>query len=305
MGKESTLQSALVRRSLGEGGFFNLRVLVASIFCLVGVFAALLGSGAFSNLFAQTRGIKQAGVAAPLTAWEKQAPYPTRFAANGVDIVTPTEAWAVAYTDILHTTDGGVTWENQPRPGFENLYAVDFFDNQHGIVMGNTTLYTRDGGNMWTQVGYYGSGGVEIADANLAFIYDGRVAIYFRSTDGGASWTRFDMPSNINRIQCFGSLNCVALSPSGTYHSYDGGVTWSFTAGEAGSNFINDNQGWYVASSTARRTTDGGATWHTQTFPAGSWIYDATFTDPNAHCQTPCDSEAAPNGGTAAGISDR
>ena len=149
--------SAPVRRSLGEGGFFNLRVLLASIFCLVGAFAALLGSGAFSNLFAQTTGIKQIGVAdrsaAPLTAWEKQAPYPTRFAANGVDVVSATEAWAVAYTDILHTTDGGVTWENQPRPGFQNLYAVDFFDNQHGIAMGNTTLYTRDGGATWTRGG--------------------------------------------------------------------------------------------------------------------------------------------------------
>ena len=285
MGKKRTSQSMSARRTVGEDGFFNLRVLLASIFCLIGIFGALHGSGAFSNLFGQTRGIKQTGVgvssAAPSSAWEKQAPYPTRFAANGVDIVTPTEAWAVAYTDILHTTDGGVTWENQPRPGFENLYAVDFFDTQHGIAMGNTTLYTRDGGNTWTQVGYYGSGGVEMADANLAFIYDGRVAIYFRSTDGGATWTRFDMASDITRIQCFGSLNCVALSPSGTYHSYDGGVTWSFTAGEAGSYFINDNQGWYIASSTARRTTDGGATWQTQTLPAGSWIYDATFTDAN------------------------
>ena len=219
MEKKSTSQSASARRSLGEGGFFNIRFLLASIFCLVGVLVALPRSGGSSNLLAQTRGIKRTGVAAPLSAWEKQAPFPTRFAANGVDIVTPTEAWAVAYTDILHTTDGGVTWENQPRPGFENLYAVDFFDTQHGIAMGNTTLYTRDGGNTWTQVGYYGSGGVEMADANLAFIYDGRVPIYFRSTDGGATWTRFDMPSDISRIQCFGSLNCVALSPSGTYHS--------------------------------------------------------------------------------------
>src|SRR6476659_7225925 len=61
----------------------------------------------------------------PVTGiWEFQAPYPTQFAINGVDMVTPTEAWAVAYTDILHSTDGGVTWENQPRPGADNLYAV-------------------------------------------------------------------------------------------------------------------------------------------------------------------------------------
>ena len=86
-----------------------------------------------------------------LLPWEQQAPYPTRFAINGVDMVSPTEAWAVAYTDILHTTDGGATWEKQPRPGNDNLYSVDFFDNQHGIAFGNTVLYTTNGGATWNQ----------------------------------------------------------------------------------------------------------------------------------------------------------
>src|SRR6266487_4577430 len=39
MKKKSTSQSAPARRSLGEGGFFNLRVLIAALFCLVGVAA--------------------------------------------------------------------------------------------------------------------------------------------------------------------------------------------------------------------------------------------------------------------------
>ena len=54
MKRKSTSQSAPARRSLGEGGFFNLRVLIAAVFCLVGVFVALFGSG----LFAQTKGAK-------------------------------------------------------------------------------------------------------------------------------------------------------------------------------------------------------------------------------------------------------
>ena len=53
MNKKSTSQSAPARRSLGEGGFFNLRVLIASVFCLAGVFIALLGFGGFSNASAQ------------------------------------------------------------------------------------------------------------------------------------------------------------------------------------------------------------------------------------------------------------
>ena len=51
MKKKSTSQSAPVRRSLGEGGFFTLRVLIAAVVCLASL--ALLAMGAFSSAFAQ------------------------------------------------------------------------------------------------------------------------------------------------------------------------------------------------------------------------------------------------------------
>src|SRR6266567_305885 len=57
MKKKSTSQSAPARRSLGEGGFFNLRILLASVFCLAGVFIALLGFGAFSAQAQQNHSI--------------------------------------------------------------------------------------------------------------------------------------------------------------------------------------------------------------------------------------------------------
>src|SRR6266496_3798741 len=47
MKRKSTSQSAPARRSLGEGGFFNLRVLIATVFCLAGVFFALTGAGIY------------------------------------------------------------------------------------------------------------------------------------------------------------------------------------------------------------------------------------------------------------------
>jgi hypothetical protein len=66
MKKKSTSQSAPARRSLGEGGFFNLRILLAALFCLTGVAVALLAMGAFSSAFAQGRGTnQQANRAAP------------------------------------------------------------------------------------------------------------------------------------------------------------------------------------------------------------------------------------------------
>src|SRR5215475_7522760 len=42
------------KKSTSKSAFFNLRVLVASVFCLCGVFVALVGSGAF----AQTKGTR-------------------------------------------------------------------------------------------------------------------------------------------------------------------------------------------------------------------------------------------------------
>src|SRR6058998_667777 len=57
MKKNFTSQSVPARRSPGEGGFFNLRVLIAFFVFLAGVFLALLGFGAFSAQAQQNRTI--------------------------------------------------------------------------------------------------------------------------------------------------------------------------------------------------------------------------------------------------------
>ena len=62
------------KKSTSKSAFFNLRVLIAAVFCLAGIFVALLGIGAFSNLFAQTKGTKQPGVAAGQDAPGTQTP---------------------------------------------------------------------------------------------------------------------------------------------------------------------------------------------------------------------------------------
>src|SRR5437867_8942389 len=46
------------KKSTSKSAFFNLRVLLASVFCLISVFVALIGMGAFSSVFAQARGAK-------------------------------------------------------------------------------------------------------------------------------------------------------------------------------------------------------------------------------------------------------
>src|SRR5947207_1020068 len=57
MKKNFTSQSVPARRSPGEGGFFNLRVLIAFFVFLAGVFLALVGFGGFSPQAQQNRTI--------------------------------------------------------------------------------------------------------------------------------------------------------------------------------------------------------------------------------------------------------
>ena len=61
------------RRRLGEGGFFNLRVLIATVFCLAGIFFALTGAGLYLG---SSKAQAQSGPAStmPVTANSPNAP---------------------------------------------------------------------------------------------------------------------------------------------------------------------------------------------------------------------------------------
>src|SRR6266700_2330299 len=60
------------KKSTSQSAFFNLRVLIAALFCLAGVAVALFGMGAFSNVFAQPK--SSAGVTGRQDAPGTQTP---------------------------------------------------------------------------------------------------------------------------------------------------------------------------------------------------------------------------------------
>src|SRR5437899_7259109 len=55
------------KKSTSQSAFFNLRILIAAVFCLAGVAIAMLGMGAFSSAFAQAKGTRSGTQAAPGT----------------------------------------------------------------------------------------------------------------------------------------------------------------------------------------------------------------------------------------------
>ncbi len=71
----------------------------------------------------------------------------------GIAFVTPQSGWVVGHGGtILHTEDGGRTWNTQTSRTRADLIEVTFATPQSGWAVGDrgTTLHTDDGGNTWT-----------------------------------------------------------------------------------------------------------------------------------------------------------
>ena len=225
-----------------------------------------------------------AGGAAPAAgeAWVKQSSRPTGFTLQGVDMVSPTEAWAAgAVGTILHTTDGGATWTKQRSGTQETLEAVRFKDALHGWAVGtNLALYTTDGGTTWAAgTGIVGNPvSVDCASLTTCFVGYG-YSIASKTTDGGKTWNNVTFPFAVARFQFFDAQNGIASGPGGVVTTNDGGATWSAKAGPHGGFFVDQQQGWMLSGATAARTTNGGASWEPLTLPANSWIYASVFVD--------------------------
>jgi photosystem II stability/assembly factor-like uncharacterized protein len=180
--------------------------------------------------------------------WSLQST-PTLSTLASVRCVNSAEAWACGDTLLLHTSDGGSTWQSAAA-------SVD--------VTEYTMLECAGPSNLWCAV-RVNSGG-----ANGA-------AALFHSTNGGAGWgipiAFGNSATSIIGIQFFNPRTglFVANGPSVTiYRTTDSGVSWQSrfcASGTARSvRFADSANGWIVGDlGLIVRTTDGGQTWNNQT----------------------------------------
>jgi hypothetical protein len=146
--------------------------------------------------------------------------------------MTPGQIIPEIYSQFLHTTDGGTTWNsirwfNQPQ-----LYGVSFIDENNGIFVGR----------------------------------NGRLS---RTTDGGITWTGQTSGTTNNLLGvAFTSLNtATAVGLNGTIlHTTNGGAEWvsqpsGTTKNLLAVSFSSPNTGTIVgADGIILRTTTGGTT---------------------------------------------
>ncbi len=196
----------------------------------------------------------------------------------GVDFVTNKVGWAVGENGtILHTRNGGITWEAQSNPT-HLLFDVCITSNNMAFVVGDrgTILQTQDGGNNWNSQDSRTAecfGGTHFVTPKKGWSV-AEAGVILHTTNGGAIW----LPQKSNTTQdllavyfideetgwCVGSAGEIV-------HTSDGGLTWSRQNSGVIMNlfdihFTTKKEGWIVGLfGTLLYTVDGGENWHFST----------------------------------------
>jgi len=212
----------------------------------------------------------------------------------GTCFVNAREGWMVGELGrVLHTRDGGATWERQDASTRRPLLAVACVDPRTVWVAGKegVVLGTTDGGATWTPA----DTGSTRHLFTLAFPTASRghgagdYGTMVHTEDGGRTWTAGRVPEDVRlpdeAVESGvepGDVNLYALSYTdadavwlvgefGTIlASGDGGRTWRQQRSPVestlfGVNFADRRRGWAVgADGVILHTEDGGETWETQ-----------------------------------------
>lgn len=169
--------------------------------------------------------------------WRQADSVPTRATLTGVDFVGE-KGWAVGHDAlILHSADGGVTWERQhSAPEREQPFLdVMFLDSSRGFAIGAYGLFmsTSDGGETWqedrvVETDDWHLNAITKAESGAIYIAAERGIIY-RSEDGGRTWEAFDLPyqGSMFDIVSLQDEGILAFGLRGrAFRSVDGGETW-------------------------------------------------------------------------------
>lgn len=190
--------------------------------------------------------------------------------------------------EIAITINGGSLWQPVSTGIRAELCDIEFFDDQHGCVVGsygltNCIAYTTDGGSTWkesdfTHDPYFWILDVMYTSENEVWAAGWQDMVY-HSVDGGVSWSTGNIANNITDY-----FYSICLVPGGKlyaggsnlYSSDNNGITWDlnnfncpgynirkivFPDSETGYMVLYDNGTFGPDYGRMYKTSDGGYTW--------------------------------------------
>lgn len=174
---------------------------------------------------------------------------------HGVSFCNPNVGWTVGSGIVLHTNDGGHTWEaGMTSNKGEVFLSVACISPENAYIVGQSgiILHTEDGGKNW------------------------------HSQDSRTK-------DNLMRVRVFGKTGWIVGGQAGTgllLRSNDRGTDWkrvSLDSSEALFDIHMEGlEGWIIgAAGTIFQTKDGGQTWNHQESPTASSLTSLFFLSPH------------------------
>jgi photosystem II stability/assembly factor-like uncharacterized protein len=206
---------------------------------------------------------------------------------NDVFFLDAQTGWAVGERGtILHTDDGGDTWQRQVSPVNGDLRRIVFLDVQTGWIAGapqwlggwdkNVLLRTDDGGRTWTECPLPISTDSQNIDFTWADAHTGWLIIgvwVLHTADGGQTWQKQILPFDdhrLNSITSVDSQHAWIAAGNTILRTSNGGETWVALDTDLDFDaqlvvFVDIQTGWaFGEHGTIVHTSDGGQTWQTQ-----------------------------------------
>ncbi|MGA2296403.1 MAG: YCF48-related protein [FCB group bacterium] len=205
-------------------------------------------------------------------------------------------------TVILHTFNGGLTWETQLNIPGTYPYDISFYDKNNGCFGGDPySYYTTNGGIKWFPIDtVFDKILYKVKYVNEHTIwaicnYNQRDILF--STDNGKKWNKSLAELSFDCIYFLDSLNGWAVGndasdyQTGLFHTSDGGKNWfviykqvNLMYGAIDIAFIDKNIGWIsLYGSDLLYSTDGGNAWNVKTIDTtrNFNLHQVIFTDDN------------------------
>ncbi len=168
--------------------------------------------------------------------------------------------WGITATDLVHTSDGGKTWQKQTPPSLSSVEYASFFaldEKTIWLLIDEQLFYSTDAGDHWqiSKVPFVG-GRLQFLNAQKGFAITSLgvgagseyVAIY-TTADGGLSWQQ------------------VFTHKPGEQADLPG------SGQKSGMVFVDEQNGWITGNIPMEnfvyvyRTRDGGVSWKLQEMP--------------------------------------
>lgn len=196
---------------------------------------------------------------------------------------------------ILHTTDGGLTWDTSfVKKGFYEIKSIRFYNDTLGYaVSGAYVLVTNNRGQSWMETeidNIYGMRNIEFDEVGSVYIacFSGEI---LKSHDSGKSWNIVNYSSNRYYSMAFaGNKTLYVSGQNKIVKSIDDGNSLHILDNSPidiySIHFINEIQGFAFGrdggSGAIYYTFNGGDTWYgvkTETAPFS--FESVSFTSPN------------------------